>query len=80
MPDPGDTAVQGIDSQRVRDAVTLLPVAQRRALELAYFRGRTYRQVAVELGIPEGTAKSRPRLALQAVSQTLRGEMRERWT
>ena len=80
MPDPGDTVVQGLDSQRVRDAVTLLPVAQRRALELAYFRGRTYRQVAVELGIPEGTAKSRLRLALQAVSQTLRGEMSERWT
>ena len=31
---------------------------------LAYFGGRTYRQVATELSIPEGTAKSRLRLAL----------------
>ena len=39
--------------------------------------GRTYRQVAVELGIPEGTAKSRLRLALQAISQTAaRGDER----
>jgi len=80
VPDPGETVVKALDSQRVRDAVARLPVAQRRALELAYFRGRTYRQVAVELGIPEGTAKSRLRLALQAISQTLRGEMSERWT
>ncbi len=80
VPDPGETVVRTLDSQRVREAVARLPVAQRRALELAYFRGRTYRQVAVELGIPEGTAKSRLRLALQAISQTLRGEMSERWT
>ena len=80
VPDPGDTVAQTLDSQRVRDAVAQLPVAQRRALELAYFRGRTYRQVAAELGIPEGTAKSRLRLGLQAISQMLRGEMTERWT
>ena len=52
MPDPGETVVRTLDSQRVRDAVARLPVAQRRALELAYFRGRTYRQVAVGAGHP----------------------------
>ena len=35
---------------------------QRRAIQLAYFGGKTYRQVAEMLGIPEGTAKSRLRL------------------
>jgi RNA polymerase sigma-70 factor (ECF subfamily) len=78
-PDPADTVIDLGDSERVRHLVARLPAAQRRALELAYFAGRTYRQVAEELGIPEGTAKSRLRLALQAISETLRGEMSERW-
>jgi len=51
-------------SDRLRAALDRLPDEQRVALELAYFGGRTYREVADELGIPEGTAKSRLRLAL----------------
>ena len=39
---------------------------------LAYFGGRTYRQVATELSIPEGTAKSRLRLALTKLDDLLR--------
>ena len=39
---------------------------------LAYFGGRTYRQVATELAIPEGTAKSRLRLALATLGDLLR--------
>jgi RNA polymerase sigma-70 factor, ECF subfamily len=56
------TAVEASDT--VRDAVRLLPRDQRRVVELAYFEGLTYREVAVAVGIPEGTAKSRLRLAL----------------
>jgi RNA polymerase sigma-70 factor (ECF subfamily) len=57
---------------RVRDAVAELPTAQRDAVVLAYYRGRTYRQVAAELSIPEGTAKSRLRLALHKLEERLR--------
>src|SRR5207302_2402318 len=56
---------------RVRSAIDVLPAAQRAALRLAYFGGRTYRQVARELGISEGTAKSRLRLALRRVRELL---------
>lgn len=42
-------------------AMQQLPETQREAIALAYFGGRTYRDVAVELGIPEGTAKTRMR-------------------
>ena len=79
-PDLAEAIMRSDDWARVRSAVALLPDAQRRALELAYFRGRTYRQVADELGIPEGTAKSRLRLALQRVAEHLREEPSEQWT
>lgn len=74
-----DTALRTVTSERVREAVAGLPDAQREALELAYFRGHTYRQVAELLGIPEGTAKSRLRLALQRISDALHPEMSEQW-
>ena len=71
-------------SQRVRDALDQLPPDQRDAIELAYFGGRTYRQVAVELAIPEGTAKSRLRLALAKLDDLLRPTLTQRdesiWT
>ena len=50
------------------------PEEQREAIELAYFGGRTYRQVAEELGIPEGTAKSRMRLGLGRIAQALEAQ------
>ena len=77
--DLAETAARTDTSGRVRNALALLPEAQRRALELAYFQGHTYRQVADVLGIPEGTAKSRLRLGLQRVAEILRPELSDRW-
>lgn len=58
---------------RVREAVRALPDGLRQVIELAYYGGRTYREVAVEIGVPEGTAKSRLRLALRRLSGALSG-------
>ena len=44
---------------------------QREAVTLAYFGGRTYREVAEELRIPEGTAKTRLRDALARMRQEM---------
>lgn len=40
-------------------------------VDLACFAGRTHRRAAVELGIPEGTAKSRLRTALRTLAESL---------
>jgi RNA polymerase sigma-70 factor (ECF subfamily) len=70
-----DDALRSVTARTVRIAVASLPVSQRQALELAYFGGHTYRQVADRLGIPEGTAKSRLRLALQRIADLLDPEL-----
>jgi RNA polymerase sigma-70 factor (ECF subfamily) len=74
-----DEALAAVASDEIRDAVASLPPAQREAVELAYFQGHTYRQVAVALGIPEGTAKSRLRLALARVAELLSPDLSEQW-
>ncbi|TYK49527.1 sigma-70 family RNA polymerase sigma factor [Actinomadura decatromicini] len=59
---------------RVRHAVAALPQRLREAVELAYYRGRTYRQAAIELGLPEGTVKSRIRSGLRTIADALAEE------
>jgi RNA polymerase sigma-70 factor, ECF subfamily len=61
----------------VRDAVRLLPDNQREVVELAYFGGLSYREVALAIGIPEGTAKSRLRLALAKLESVLDRQLLE---
>lgn len=51
-------------AEQVKDALGALPDELRRPIELAYFGGRTYQEVAVMLDQPEGTVKSRIRSGL----------------
>ena len=74
IPDVGELAMAIVTAEQVRAEVDRLPREQREAIELAYFGGRTYRQVAEELGIPEGTAKSRMRLGLGRIAQALEAQ------
>lgn len=60
-----------LDHWQVRRALSTLTERQREAIELAYFGGHTYRDVAHVLGIPEGTAKSRLRDGLQRLRDAL---------
>jgi RNA polymerase sigma-70 factor (ECF subfamily) len=73
-PDVEESALAMIAADRVRAAVGRLPVAQRQAIELAYFDGLTFRDVARATGMPEGTAKSRLRLGLGRLARELAAE------
>jgi RNA polymerase sigma factor (sigma-70 family) len=73
-PNPEEAAVAAAVAKRVRVAVDELPDAQRTAVLLAYFEGRTFRQVAQLTGVPEGTAKSRLRLGLRRIAARLQSE------
>jgi RNA polymerase sigma-70 factor, ECF subfamily len=70
--DAADLVIHTVEEKHVRAAVKALPEAQRTAVLLAYYGGLSYRQVAVRLGIPEGTAKSRLRVALRSIAHRLR--------
>jgi RNA polymerase sigma-70 factor (ECF subfamily) len=58
-------------AERVRDVVGTLPENERRAIELAYFGGHTYREVAEALDEAEGTVKSRIRAGLRRMRTQL---------
>lgn len=55
----------------VRTALQTLQPGERDAIELAYFGGKTYREVATALGEAEGTIKSRIRSGLKRMRSEL---------
>jgi len=60
-----------VAARRVRRAMADLAPQERQAIELAYFAGHSYRQVAVLLGQPEGTVKNRIRAGMRRLRNML---------
>lgn len=55
----------------LRDALRHLSVDERQAIEIAYFAGRTYAEVAEQLNEPPGTIKTRIRAGLIKIQHRL---------
>ncbi|XVU28428.1 sigma-70 family RNA polymerase sigma factor [Actinoplanes sp. CA-054009] len=71
--DPVGEQVSDADAAaRLTEALKALPERLCRAITLAYLEGHTYREVAVVLGVPEGTAKSQLREGLRRLAKALR--------
>ncbi len=68
---PGGELDAALDGWVVEEALRRLRDDHRVVLVETYYRGSSYADVAAELGIPEGTARSRAFYALKALRLTL---------
>jgi RNA polymerase sigma-70 factor, ECF subfamily len=66
-----DQVAASLDGEETRRALGELPREQRQAITLAYFAGLSHTEIAGRTGLPLGTVKSRVRLGLQRMRQSL---------
>jgi RNA polymerase sigma-70 factor, ECF subfamily len=69
--DTADVVVAADEGRRVRDALSVLSDVQCTAVQLAYYEGRSYREVAEYLELPLGTVKTRIRDGLKRLRTQL---------
>ena len=67
-PSTAERAETTVIAEQVRGSVAALPRAERVPITLAYFGGLSYRQVAADLAIPEGTVKTHIRVGLRRLA------------
>ena len=71
-PEASDIIVMQQESEQLSQAMKALPGQQRELIEKAYFGDISHGQIAAETGLPLGTIKSRLRLALSKLRQTMK--------
>jgi len=64
-----DSTMQREQRRMIVSALQQLPVEQRQVIELNYFGGRSYKEIAAVLNHPLGTVKTRARLGLRTLKQ-----------
>ena len=60
------------ETEQLRLAMSVLPDAQLALLQKAYFGDLSHSEIAIETGLPLGTIKSRLRLALEKLRQSMK--------
>ncbi|HMA45863.1 MAG TPA: sigma-70 family RNA polymerase sigma factor [Frankiaceae bacterium] len=70
-PDPTDDLERALEAWQVAEALARLSPAHRAVLVQMYYLDRSVAEVALELGVPAGTVKSRAYYALRALKLAL---------
>ena len=71
VPNPEALTADAAERDKIRRALSKLPDAQRQTLEVAFFEGLSYPEIAAREGVPLGTIKSRAARALAALREAL---------
>lgn len=74
-PNPFEMATYRETQDVVRKALGELPEEQRSLIEFAYFKGYSQSEIALELGIPLGTVKTRIRLGMEKLRNILKTQI-----
>ena len=69
--DTAELVMDRLDNASVAGLLDVLRPTERESIDLAYFGGLTYRQISAQIGIPEGTVKSRIRLGLGRIRRSV---------
>jgi len=72
---PEEDTVMSERRKFVRSALELLSAEQREVIELAYYSGLSHSEIALKLNQPLGTVKTRTRLGMMKLRDTLRPMM-----
>lgn len=76
-----NTVDSDIDAQDLREVlgkvISSLPPAQQQAIDLAFYKGMSQREIAAHTNIPLGTIKTRLELGLKKIADGLRGLQHE---
>jgi RNA polymerase sigma-70 factor (ECF subfamily) len=75
VPDPEALSWLLRRREAVLAALSRIPDEQRRTLEIAFFEGLSYPEIARREGVPLGTVKSRAARALNALRAALEGDL-----
>ena len=71
-PSPEEASVVSERRRLVRSALDMLSAEQREVIELAYYSGLSHSEIAMRLNQPLGTVKTRTRLGMMKLRDTLR--------
>lgn len=74
VPSPEALTSEASEREKIRRALSKLPDAQRQTLEVAFFEGLSYPEIAARENVPLGTIKSRAARALAALREALAEE------
>lgn len=69
--DVEEAAIVSEMQRTVQAALAGLPIEQREVIELAYYGGLSHSEIALKLSLPLGTVKTRTRLGMMKLRETL---------